>query len=375
MEQAKNTKSVHLGRPQQYPGSPLNVSPVFSSTYIAGGERIYSRSSQEAVEALEEVVGGLEEGKAVAFASGLAACSGVIDSLSFLFHRPISVLALLGSYTGTINQFEARFRSGQILYKGVDASSTKSFCDAIEASSGVDIVWMETPTNPLMSIYDIEAIASSTHLVGGRLCVDNTFATPISTNPLELGADVVVHSATKYLSGHSDVLGGVVVTKDREWHGSLVTLRTLNGAILGPMEAFLILRGVRTLGLRIERASGNSLSLASFLAAQSQVISVNHPFLGDESSIEIAKRQMRFGGGMFSFDLGPNPYRAELFCESLEIALNSTSLGGVETQVERRARQDGKRVSEGLIRVSVGIESIDDLIGDFRRGLGRAFAF
>lgn len=317
---------------------------------------------------LEQAIGELENGYAIAYGSGLAAVAGILDTVSIQLGRPLRVLMPRSSYSGTV---------GQLIMRQNGMGWSVSFSESLETQSlineiqNVDLVWLESPSNPQLAIFDIARIASKAKERGALVCVDNTFATPILQNPLNLGADLVVHSATKYLSGHSDVLGGAVVANNADMLGRLREHRTSFGSILGSMEAYLILRGIRTLHLRVERASANALELAKFLSNQPGIEAVYYPFLPSSPYFELSKLQMSSGGAMLSFDVGPSPFAAELVCSSLSIAVNSTSLGGVETQVDRRARYLGETIGEGFIRVSVGVENIDDLIADFTFALGQ----
>ena len=370
MELGKETLAVHAGRPQRFPGAALNVSPVFSSTYVAGTERIYARETQDATQAFEDAMSELEGGTAVGFSSGMAAVGAVLDHLQSSHRGPLKVLVSKRTYGGTLAQLVKRQEIGQVDLTVIDALDS---AQVIEGIAGRDLIWVETPSNPMLSVYDIAAIAMSCKDAGARLCVDSTFATPIIQNPLDLGADFVVHSASKYIGGHSDLIAGVVVAKEPADAKAIRSSRTLYGAILGPMEAFLALRGLRTLALRVERSSDNALALASMLVQHSAVVKVNYPFLDSSPYFDLAKSQMRYGGAMLSFELVGGAYEAERFCDWTQIGVNSTSLGGVETQLERRARHKGENISESLIRVSVGIESSKDINLDFSQALIRLY--
>ena len=365
-----STLAVHSGRPDRYPGAPLSVPPTMSSTYVAGTARIYSRQEEDAAIAFERAVGALEGGRALSFSSGVAAGAAVLAVASHGLRRPLRVVAQSGMYTGNLALLRGEEAAGHLLLAEVDAIETGDFLAHVAEA---DLVWVETPSNPLLRLYDIAELAGACRRSRARLCVDSTFATPILQNPLALGADFVVHSASKYLGGHSDLLAGVAVTADGLLADLLHDHRTRYGAVLGPMEAFLALRGVRTLALRVERASANAAALAATLQEHPGVREVYYPGLDSSPYRALADRQMRRAGAMLSIVLPGAPYLVERFCDSLRIAVNSTSLGGVETQVERRAKHPGEVIDPGLVRVSVGIEAIGDLLEDFRSALESAY--
>ena len=365
-----STLAVHSGRPDRYPGAPLSVPPTMSSTYVAGTSRIYSRQEEAASIAFEQAVGALEGGRAIAFSSGVAAAAAVLAVAAHGLRRPLRVVAQSGMYTGTLALLRNEEAAGHLLLAEVDALETGDFLAHVAEA---DLVWVETPSNPLLRLYDIAELADACRRSRTRLCVDSTFATPILQNPLALGADIVVHSASKYLGGHSDLLAGVAVTLDSALGDLLHDHRTRYGAVLGPMEAFLALRGLRTLALRVERASANAAALAAMLEEHPAVREVYYPGLEKSPYRALAERQMRQAGAMLSMVLPGAPYLVERFCDSLRIAVNSTSLGGVETQVERRAKHPGEIIDPGLVRISVGIEAIADLVEDFRSALESAY--
>ncbi|MDA8261277.1 MAG: PLP-dependent aspartate aminotransferase family protein [Actinomycetota bacterium] len=365
-----STLAVHAGRPDRYPGAPLSVPPTMSSTYVAGTPRIYAREEEAASQAFEEAVGALEGGRAIAFASGVAAAAAVLAVAAHGLRRPLRVVAQSGMYTGNLGLLRSEEAAGHVLLAEVDAVTAD---DILPHVAQADLVWVETPSNPLLRLYDIEILAAACRAGGAKLCVDSTFATPVLQNPLALGADLVVHSASKYLGGHSDLIAGVAVTADASLGELLHAHRTRYGSTLGPMESFLALRGLRTLALRVERASDNAAALAAMLEGHPVVGEVYYPGLASSPYRSLAERQMRKGGAMLSIVLPGAPYLVERFCDSLRIAVNSTSLGGVETQVERRAKHPGEVIDPGLVRVSVGIEDIGDLLEDFRSALEAAY--
>lgn len=368
------TVLVHAGRPAPGPGAPVNAVLSVSSTYRSGGTRAYGRDSNVTWEALENVVGALEGGEAVAFASGMAAIAAVIESLP-----PGAPVVVPGdSYNGTRHFLDDLASRGRVAPRLVDACDTPAVLAACE---GASLLWMESPTNPLLRIADLRAICAGARERGVASVVDNTFSTPLLQRPLELGADVVVHSATKYLSGHSDVLGGVVVSRDSSWLDAARLRRSLHGAVLGSFEAFLILRGIRTLDVRLARAQGNAMELARRLTAHPCVRRVRYPGLPDDAGHLLAGSQMEGFGAMLSFEVGPPDdgepaageaaaAAAERVCAAIRIATDATSLGGVETLMERRKRWGWEDLTPpGLIRVSVGIEDVEDLWEDLDEAL------
>ena len=367
----KSTIVIHGGRPKRVTGAPLNYPIGATSTFVAGGSAIYSRFGTDVTRGLEDVVADLEGGETLSFASGLAAVKAVIDTYARVMGRGIDVAIVEGAYNGTRMQLKSAIGLGVRSVTTIPAGSPGNFCAGLRSIEGVDLVWLETPTNPLMAVLPIEEAVVISKDKGALVVVDNTFATPILTNPIEFGADVVIHSATKYFGGHSDVLGGTASFSDPSLAKEVDLYRRLNGSILGDFEAFLILRGIRTLSLRVRAACENASLLVGLLGEYLGSESVYHPsLLVGAYGYEFLPSQMLLYGSMLSFDLGPNPFVAERFCERLRLAINSTSLGAVETQVERREKQE-IGISPGLVRVSVGIEAQRDLLDDFRQALER----
>ena len=258
------TLVVTTGRPSPEPGGPVNAPLVLSSTYHAGTDVGYGRDGNPVWSAFEEALGALEGGQALAFASGVAAISAILDALP----QGSVVVAPAVAYSGTVNQLRELAANGRLELRSYDASDSD---DVIALLPGADLLWLESATNPTMDVADIPLLSAAAHTVGATVVVDATFATPLVQRPLELGADVVVHSATKYLAGHSDVLLGVVVTQDEAWLRRLARLRHDRGGIAGPFETWLALRGLRTLALRMERAQANALELAQRLSAHPAV--------------------------------------------------------------------------------------------------------
>ncbi|MFT4082433.1 MAG: PLP-dependent transferase [Nocardioides sp.] len=345
-----HTVAVHAGRPPHDIDQPLNVPITMASTYVAGGAKEYGRYANDSWTAFEETLGALEGGRALAFASGMAAIVAVLDLVS-----DSTVIAARHSYQGTVGMLGDLEARGRLRARLVDISDTAAVTAAIDDETA--LVWIESPTNPAMEVADIAAIAEAAHAAGVRVVVDNTFATPILQRPLELGADIVVHSATKYLAGHSDLLMGAVVVADPELYDVLKGRRDLTGAVPGAFEAWLALRGLRTLPLRVERASANAAELARRLSDHPALTEVRYPGLGAMVAIVVAG--------------GADP--ADLVVRSTEVWTHATSLGGVESTFERRRRwrTEATTIPEGLIRLSVGIEDVEDLWRDLAGALDR----
>jgi cystathionine gamma-synthase len=345
---APATVAVAAGRPPRQPDGPMNPPLVMASTYHAGGEVGYGRYGNPTWEMLESAVGALEGGVATSFASGMAAVSATLELV------PHGGLVVTGpdAYYGSVAVLARLEAQGRLRVRRVDLSDAAA---AAEAVDGADLVWAETPTNPMLRLVDIEALATHTAAAGATLVVDSTFATPILARPLELGADVVVHSATKYLSGHADLLLGVAVARDVDVAGRLVEVRGVLGAVPGTFEAWLALRGLRTLHLRVERAQANAVELAARLAAHPSVTAVHYPGLG----------------AMVSIELDRSPADVESVVASTRIWVHATSLGGVESSLERRRRWPGEssEVPESLVRLSVGVEDVEDLWHDLEEAL------
>jgi len=355
---------VAAGRPLVEPDAPLNVPVVLSSTFHAGGPIAYARSSNPSWEALEEVVGQLEGGRALSFASGMAAISSVLDLI------PNGGVIVLSShtYSGTSARVRDLEAAGRLTARLVTIDDPD---EVAAACVGADVLWIESPTNPAMEICDIAAAVAAARTNGVRTVCDNTFATPLLQQPLELGVDIVVHSATKMLAGHSDVLMGMAITKSDAIWTQLMRARTLLGGIPGPFEAFLALRGVRTLALRLERSQANAMVLAERLVAHAAVTRVRYPGLPDDRGHAVAARQMSGFGSVLAFETVGGVDDAEAVCDAVRLITHATSLGGVETLIERRRRWPEERadIPENLLRLSVGIENVDDLWADLAGAL------
>lgn len=345
------TRVVTAGRPDRAADAPLNEPVTFASTYHAGGDVGYGRYGNPSWTALETVLGDLEGGRALAFASGLAASSAVLS----LLPEDAVVVAPDCAYLGVLDQLRERAAQGRATLRQVPVDDAAAVA---AAAHGATMVWLESPTNPNLDVADIAAAATAARAAGAVTVVDNTFATPLLQRPLELGADLVVHSVTKLLAGHSDLVLGAVVAGSDDLHQRLDAHRRLHGSIPGPMEAYLALRGLRTLSVRLEKAQTTAGLLASRLAGHPAVTKVRYPGFGTMCSIEVA-------GGAAA---------ADKVVAGVRLWVHSTSLGGVESSLERRRRwpTESPTVDESLLRLSVGIEDAGDLWADLAGALDAA---
>jgi len=334
------------GRPEPVPGAPLNTPMVAASTFVLGGERIYSRNeATEGWEAFEAMLGGLEGGDAVAFSSGMAACAAVFGQL------PSGAHVLLGDdcYQGVAGIAEAGARDHQWRVERLPVADPRW----VQRASDADLLWVESPSNPLLEVADLAAICAAPRGPRTRVVVDNTFATPLLQRPLELGAEIVVHSATKLIGGHSDLLLGAAVTTHADELRQLRVARSLNGATPGMLECFLALRGSRTLPLRLRHAQASAAELAERLAEHDAVDRVRYPGFGTIVSFELASAAA-----------------ADRTCRATRIIRHATSLGGVETCMERRSAVPGQEhIPSGLIRLSTGCEDLEDVWSDLEVAL------
>ncbi len=337
---------VIAGRPEPAPGAPLNVPMIAASTFVLGSERIYSRNeATEGWEAFEGMLGGLEGGDAVAFSSGMAACAAVLGQLATDAH----LVLVDDCYQGVaaIADDGARTRGWRV--ERLSATDPRWLQRASEA----DLLWIESPSNPLLEVVDLAAICAAPRRAGTRIVVDNTFATPLLQRPLQLGADIVVHSATKLIGGHSDLLLGAAVTADPSELGLLREVRSRNGATPGMLECFLALRGARTLALRLRHAQSSAQQLVARLDAHAAITRVRYPGFGTIVSFELK-----------------DAAAADHACRATRIVRHATSLGGVETSMERRSVHPGQEhIPPGLIRLSVGCEDLEDLWSDLEAAL------
>jgi cystathionine gamma-synthase len=365
------TVAVTAGRPERVVDAPLNPPVVFASTYVGAHETSaaslgYGRYGNPTWLALEQAIGALEGGQALSFASGMAAAHAVLELVP-----PSGVVVIPDNcYLGVADAVERRATRYRWQIRRVNVADTTA---VLAAAEGADVVWIESPTNPSIEVADLPTLGS--HLGDNSLfVVDNTFATPLLQRPLEVGADIVLHSATKLLSGHSDVLLGALVTKadDSRTFDALDVMRRSFGACPGPMEAYLALRGLRTLPLRLAQAQASAHVLAERLAGHECVQRVRFPGLPSDPGHDLARRTMSGFGSLISIDL-PDVRTAEAFVDGCSLWVLATSLGGVESTFERRRRWQGEHqsVPEGLVRMSVGIEHVEDLWTDLAQALDR----
>jgi len=376
------TRAIHVGQ-EPDPATGATIVPVYQTvtfTQDAIGQNRgyeYSRTGNPTREALEEALASLEGARfGLAYASGMAAISGVTQLLSAGDHVVVADDLYGGSYR-LFSQVLPRFG---VQFSYVDATRPEEVEKAVGESTRM--VWIESPTNPMLRIVDIGACAEIARRRGARLVVDNTFATPWLQNPLALGAHVVVHSTTKYVGGHSDVIGGAVAIDDEETARELRFTRNATGGVPGPWDAWLTLRGLRTLALRMRQHEENAARVAAFLRGQKEVARVHYPGLPDHPGFDLARRQMRGFGGMLAIELAGGPAAARALCESTRLFALGESLGGVESLIgypwtmshaafpaEEKRR---KGISEATVRLSVGIEHADDLCADLEQALARA---
>lgn len=357
---------VKSGRASE-PGSPLNVPIIPASNFIIGAGRDYSRDDGTPTwEALEEIIGGLEHGKCVAFSSGMAAIAAVFDQLP----AGSSIVLPDDCYQGVAGLVAAGDERGRWSVQRIAVEDTAGW---IAACRTADLLWLESPSNPLISVADLEAICAAPRKPGAIIGVDNTFATPLNQRPLDFGATVSMQSATKFIGGHSDLLGGLATTKDDAFLHALKKSRELTGATPGALETYLAVRGVRTMALRLERAQESATELAEKLEAHPAVTRVRYPGLRSNSSHEVAKRVLRGFGTIISFELNGGAAFADAVCRHVRLITHATSLGAVESTIERRAAIPGQEhIPPSLLRLSVGIEHVDDLWSDLEAAMAAA---
>lgn len=357
---------VAAGRPEGA-GDPLNAPITPASNFRLGGERVYSRDSgAPAWEALEDIIGGLEGGRAVAFSSGMAAAAAVFDQL------PAGARVALPDdcYHGVSELARRGQDQGRWKMTRIAVNDTVRW---IAAAREADLVWLESPSNPLLLVADLKAICSAPRKKGGLMVVDNTFATPINQRPLQRGADISMHSATKFIGGHSDLLGGILVTARDDLYEDIRASRTFNGATPGALEAFLAVRGARTLALRLERAQHTAGKLARWLNDHPKISLVRYPGLPVYASHCLAKAQLDGYGAMISFELEGDSQAADQVCRQVRLISHATSLGSVESTMERRAAVPGQEhLPPTLLRLSVGIENFEDLCSDLQQAFTAA---
>ncbi len=356
---------VAAGRPEPTAGGPLNTPLVPASSYHFGTERFYQRQGSPTSDSFEAALGTLEGGTAISYAAGVAAVAAVLDLL------PLGAVAVVprSQYWGVVELFHEAVDAGRLHLREVDITDTDA---TIAALAGAQLLWMEAASNPLIDVPDLPALCAAARAAGALSCVDATFATPMLVRPLEHGADLVMHSVSKYLSGHTDVVLGALVAADDAVADRLRAHRYRTGAIPGVLESYLALRGVRTLALRVERQQANALELATRLAEHPAVQRVRFPGLAEDPMHDRWAAIASGPGLMMSFEL-TDAAAADDFCDRVRLVTHATSLGGVESLVERRAYYEGERLMgtpESLIRFSVGIEHVEDLWADLQQALG-----
>ena len=373
------TRAIHAGfRPDPATGAvnpPIYASSTFAQDGVGGlrGGFEYARTGNPTRAALERVLAAVEGGRfGRAFSSGMAATDCALRAVL----RPGDHIVMPDdAYGGTFRLIDKVFRQWGVDHTAVHLADLEAVRAAI--TDRTKMIWVETPTNPLLSIADIAAIADIGHQAGATVLVDNTFASPALQQPLDLGADIVLHSTTKYIGGHSDVVGGALVTNDGELDAAFAFLQNGAGAVPGPFDAYLTMRGLKTLELRMHRHSDNAALVAAFLAGHPAVDRVLYPGLPEHPGHAVAARQMRGFGGMVSVRMKGGPQAAREFCSRTKIFILAESLGGVESLIEypgamTHASTAGSQleVPDDLVRLSVGIEDPADLLADLRQALG-----
>ncbi len=343
------TSAITAGRPEAAPDASLNPPLIFSSTYHAGGPVGYGRYGNESWSALETAISQLEGGETLSFSSGMAAISAVFSIL------PIGapVVASNQGYSGTMGLLNQHHASGRLEVRFVDITNTE---EVVGAMKGAALLWLESPTNPCLDLADLPALISAAKKLTIGVGVDNTFATPLVQQPLSMGADIVMHSVTKFLAGHSDVVLGSLSISDPALFKRLEEARRFNGSIPGPFEAWLALRGIRSFPVRFRAAEKNAQQLVSRLQDHAKITKVRYPGFG----------------AVISFEVDGSAEQAEKVCESSRLITHATSLGGIESLWERRRRWalESPSVPEQLIRLSVGCEHVEDIWQDIEQALG-----
>ena len=374
------TKAIHAGV-QPDPTTGAIMTPIYqTSTYVQDGVGNhkgyeYSRTQNPTRHALEKNIAAIENGKfGACFGSGLAA----IDCVIKMLNPGDEVISTNDLYGGSYRIFKTIFEKYGIVFHFVDMQNIAEVERVL--TKNTKIIWVETPTNPMMNIIDIAAMSIIAKKTGALLCVDNTFATPYLQTPLDLGADIVMHSVTKYLGGHSDVIMGALVTSDENIATEMYRIQNSSGAVTGPMDSFLVLRGIKTLHLRMQRHCENGEKIARFLKTSAKIEKVYWPGFEDHPNHSIAKQQMRGFGGMISFTLkGNNLEDALAIVKKVSLFALAESLGGVESLIGHPATmthasipkevREKSGVVDSLIRLSVGVEDVDDLIDDLKQAL------
>jgi cystathionine beta-lyase len=376
-----NTALIHGGISMDERTGAVNVPIYQTSTFKQDGlgkmrGYEYARTGNPTREALEALIAELEGGVAgFAYASGMAATTAVLS----LFEQGSRVLISSNVYGGTFRVLDKVFNNFGITYTISDTENPAAF--EADITPDVKAVLLESPANPLMTVTDIRAISEIAHKHGLLVIVDNTFMTPYLQRPIELGADIVTHSATKYLGGHSDTVAGLAVVNSKELADKMAFIQNATGGVLPPFDSFLIIRGIKTLGVRMDRHTENALTVAKFLKAHKAVKNVYYPGLESDKGYEVNKSQAKNGGAMISFELREN-YDIRVFFESLELVMLAESLGGVESLVCHPATMTHASIpadirkkvgiTDGLIRLSTGIEDVNDIIADLDQAIAKS---
>lgn len=358
---ATESQVVAAGRPEKKPDGALNPAIALNSTFHEGGPIGYGRYGNEAWSALEEAISVLEGGKTLIFSSGMAAISSVFS----LLPQGAIIVAAENGYQGTTTMLKKMHEAKKLEVRFVNLPNTD---EVLKALPGAQMLYLESPTNPAIEVVDLPVVIAAGKKTGSIIVVDSTLATPMVQNPLALGADIALHSVTKYLSGHSDILLGCVVTNDESIFERVEQARRYGGAIPGPFEAWIALRGLRTFALRMQRSQENAMELAKRLEKDPRVLRVRYPGLASDPYHERAKSFMKGFGAMISFEVKADIAQIDKMCNSSTLITNATSLGGVESIWERRRRwaTESHTIPENLIRFSVGIENVDDLWSDIQ---------
>jgi cystathionine gamma-synthase len=360
---------VAAGRPAREPDADVGPPISLTSTYIASpdpGARGYARSGNRTWEALEAAIGGLEGGDALVFASGMAAIAAALE----LVPAGGVVVAPDGAYNTTLVLLDDLAALGRVVVRRAPLADTAAALAALDGAEG-GLLWVESPSNPLLDVAEVAVLCAAARERGMTAVADNTFATPLLQRPLDLGADVVVHSVTKHLAGHSDVVLGAAVTRDPQLHRRLHRQRTVRGGVPGPFEAWLALRGMRTLALRVERSQASAGVLARRLIGHPAVERVRYPGLPGDPGHQRAAAQMDGPGSIVSIEVRGGAGAADALVAGTRLWVPATSLGGVESLLERRRRipAEPPTVPEHLVRLSVGVEDVEDLWADLSAAL------
>ena len=355
---------IAAGRPDRTPAGTVNQPIVVSSTYHAGGQRVYGRDGNDTVEAFEAALGAVEGGRATAFSSGMAASTALIEAL------PVGSVVVLPTSFYNFNRalLDKQVELGRLSLRRVDVTDTAT---AVDALPGAALLWLELPTNPMLAVPDLPALTAAARRHGVRTVVDTTLATPFGIRPLEHDADVVLHSVTKWISGHSDLVMGALVIADQALDEEVKVRRNLTGALPGVLESFLALRGLRTLAVRMERSCANAAELAGRLDRHPAVRKVHYLGLPGHRHADRIAALLDNHGGLLSFELD-SAEASDKVCDRVRLISHATSLGGVESLLERRGSYPMELEQEtpaSLIRLSVGLEHIEDLWEDLEQAL------